>query len=159
MVYAPFGARPLPVLAFPELHGTLADVARRGCRNKLPSYPVAGELAQQCLEGLARVHQCRVVHRDLSPINILVDLGPCANTGRMQLIVNIADCSRARVLPVEEASTHTVMEQREGPDTHAMTTRMGHCNTPFRSFCLVSQGISTGSPWTFGRSAQSGLKS
>ena len=39
-VYAPFGARALPALAFPELHGTLADLARRGCRNKFPSYPV-----------------------------------------------------------------------------------------------------------------------
>ena len=28
-VYAPFGARTLPALAFPELHGTLADLARR----------------------------------------------------------------------------------------------------------------------------------
>ena len=158
-VYAPFGARTLPVLAFPELHGTLADLALWGCRNKFPSYPVAGELAQQCLEGLALVHQCRVVHRDLSPSNILVDLGPCANTGRVQLIVKIADFSRARVLPVEEASTHTGMEQRQGPETHAMTIRLGHCHTPIRSFCLVSQGISTGSPWTFGRSAQSGLKS
>ena len=124
-VYAPFGARTLPVLAFPELHGTLADLARRGCRNKFPSYPLAGELAQQCLEGLARVHQCRVVHRDLSPSNILVDIGPCANTGRMQLIVKIADFSRARVLPVEEASTHTGMEQRQGAEAHAMTTRLG----------------------------------
>ena len=105
-----------PPLLVPELHGTLADLARRGCRNKFPSYPVAGELAQQCLEGLARAHQCRVVHRDLSPINILVDLGHCANTGRMQLIVKLADFSRARVLPVEGASNHTGMEQRQGPE-------------------------------------------
>ena len=110
-----------PSLPSPELHGALADLARRDCRNTLFSYTLAGELAQQCIEGLAHVHQCRVVHRDLSPINILVGLGPCANTGRLQLIVKIADFSRARVLPVEEASKHTGMEQRQGPETHAMT--------------------------------------
>ena len=29
-VYAPVGARTLPVLAYPELHGTLAALVRRG---------------------------------------------------------------------------------------------------------------------------------
>ena len=152
-VYAPFGARTLPVLAFPELHGTLADLARRGCRNKFPSYPLAGELAQQCLEGLAHVHQCRVVHRDLSPSNILVDLGPCANTGRMQLIVKIADFSRARVLPVEEASKHTGMEQRQGPETHAMTTRLGTLQYSSPELLLGQPGDKYGvavDVWAFG---------
>ena len=62
-VYAPCGARTSPVLAFPELHGTLEDLARRGRRNGFLRYPLAGELAQQCLEGLAHVHECCVVLR------------------------------------------------------------------------------------------------
>ena len=39
-VHAPFGARALPVLAFPDLRGALADLVRRGCRNKFLSYPL-----------------------------------------------------------------------------------------------------------------------
>ena len=124
-VYAPCGARTSPVLAFPELHGTLADLVRRGRRSGILRYPLVGELAQQCLEGLAHVHQSRVVHRDLSPSNILVDIGPCANTGRMQFTVKIADFSRARVLPVEKAVEHTGTEQRQGLETYAMTTGLG----------------------------------
>ncbi len=121
-VYAPCGVRTSLVLAFPELNGTLADLARRSHRNRMLCYPLVGELAQQCLEGLAHVHQCRVVHRDLSPSNILVDIGPCANTGRPQFTVKIADFSRARVLPVQ-ASVHTGMKQ--GPETYVMTTGLG----------------------------------
>ena len=105
-VYAPHGARSTPVLAFPELHGTLADLARRSRRSGVLNYSLAGELAQQCLEGLSHVHQRHVVHRDLSPSNILVDISPCANTGHMQFVVKISDFSRARVMPVEGASQH-----------------------------------------------------
>ena len=92
-MYAPHGARSTPVLAFPELHGTWADLARRSRRSGVLNYSLAGELAQQCLEGLSHVHQRHVVHRDLSPSNILVDISPCANTGHMQFAVKISDFS------------------------------------------------------------------
>ena len=120
-VYAPCESRREPVLVFPELHGTLADFMRRDRRNGLLCYPVVARLARQCLEGLAHVHECRVVHRDLSPSNILVDIVPCANTGNTELWLKIADFSRARVLP---ASEETGVEQ-QGPEQHSMTTGLG----------------------------------
>ena len=126
----------MPVFAFPELHGTLADLARRGRRSGVLNYSLAGELAQQCLEGLAHVHQCRVVHRDLSPSNVLVDISPCANTGHMQFAVKISDFSRARVLLVEGASEHARVEQQPG-HTYAMTPSLGamRYSTPELLFC------------------------
>jgi serine/threonine protein kinase len=121
-VYAPCGVRKEPVLVFPELHGTLADFIRRDRRNSVLRYPVVALLAQQCLQGLAHVHERRVVHRDLSPSNILVDIVPCANTGNMELSLKIADFSRARVLP---ASEQTGVEQQHWPEQHSMTTGLG----------------------------------
>ena len=117
-VYAPCSVRVERVLVFPEMHGTLADVCRRGRRQQLVSYALAGRLAQQCLEGLAHIHRQRVVHRDLSPSNILVDMCPCADAGH-QFIVKIADFSRARVLPAAESS------EQKPPEQHAMTTGLG----------------------------------
>ena len=153
-VYAPHGVRSTPVLAFPELHGTLADLARRGRRSGVLNYSLAGELAQQCLEGLAHVHQCRVVHRDLSPSNILVDISPSANTGHMQLAVKISDFSRARVLPVEGASEHAGVEQQPG-HTYAMTPSLGamRYSAPELLFCAWEESCEYGvgvDIWAFG---------
>ena len=71
----------------------------------------------------------------------------------MQLIVKLADCSRARVLPVEEASKHTGMEQRQGPETHAMTTRLGTLQYSAPELLLGQPGDKYGvavDVWAFG---------
>ena len=152
-VYAPHGVRSTPVLAFPELHGTLADLTRRSRRSGVLNYSLAGELAQQCLDGLAHVHQCRVVHRDLSPSNILMDIRPCANTGHTQLAVKISDFSRARALPVEGALEHTGVGQPR--HTYTMTTGLGtvRYSAPELLFCTWKERCEYGvgvDIWAFG---------
>jgi len=133
--YAPFGVRAEHVLVFPEMHGTLADLCRRGRRQQLVSYALAGRLAQQCLEGLAHIHGQRVVHRDLSPSNILVDMCPCADAGH-QFTVKIADFSRARVLPAAGPT------EQKAPEQQAMTTGVGcPCYVAPELLCCPWEGL------------------
>jgi serine/threonine protein kinase len=76
---------------------TLAELIRKG--GPLP-LPIALELAKQCLSALGYLHRRGIVHRDISPDNILM-----ARHEELGAQVKLIDLGIAKVIQAEEALT------------------------------------------------------
>ena len=97
-VFHPHGQRREAVLVFPEVYCSMKELLRKGRRNVAISCRTLECLLQQCLKGLLHCHQQCVIHRDLSPTNLLIDLHPCTHAGCVGLSLKLADFGRARII-------------------------------------------------------------
>ncbi len=97
--FPPFPGRRDAVLACSEAFCNLREFMRKGQRLGAISNETVDLFLRECLLGLIHCHQLGIIHRDLSPTNLLLDMVPGANAGSVSFSLRIADFGRARFIP------------------------------------------------------------
>ena len=99
MCSPPHPLRRHAVLVCPEAFCNFREFMRKGQRQGAISNETVDMFLRQCLTGLMHCHELSVIHRDLSPANLLLDMVPGANAGSVSFNLKIADFGRARFIP------------------------------------------------------------
>ena len=127
--FPPHNPRREAVLACPEAFCNLREFVRKGSRQGAISNETVDKFFRQCVTGLLHCHQLCIIHRDLSPSNLLLEMVPGANAGSVDFVLRIADFGRARFIPsslkrkrFEGKSVVDLTGRRVGVDQNASMT-------------------------------------
>ena len=107
-MFPPSRSRPLQGAIVLELHDMDLRWFLERRSGKVPQ-DVAAEISRQITKGVAHVHHCRVIHRDVKPENVLISL-----VGLGSLHIVISDFGLSRCVPDAPASSqgHVLEEQQ-----------------------------------------------